>query len=188
MSPAAGRSAVVAAERGSDQRVQRRGGLVAEAGEPQRGTTTRRGPHGAHLGTGAVVDRGVDVVGVGGQIGEPAVVHPDLGAGGGVAIGDRFCGDGTAHTVVGRAHHDSGIVAPLPPCARTPPPRMPRRLRTADAARRPVARRCGHRAATMSDGGGRESVGPDARARAPTFHRRSGADIHGGRQTTLVSV
>ena len=80
---------------------QRRGRLVSEAGEAKRFSPGRRGSHRSQLGIGAVVHRGVDVVGVGGQVVEPGVVDPDFALGLRVPIGAGLGLHGAAEAGVG---------------------------------------------------------------------------------------
>src|SRR6202044_9111 len=68
----------------------RRDGLVSETGEAQRFPPGWSGPYGPHFRIGAVVNRGVDVVGVGGQIFEPRVMDSDLGVRLRVTVGARL--------------------------------------------------------------------------------------------------
>src|SRR6202012_1641265 len=60
---------------------QRRDGLVSETGEAQRFPSGRSGPDGPHLGVGAVVDRRVDIVGVGSQVVEAGGGYAEFGLG-----------------------------------------------------------------------------------------------------------
>jgi hypothetical protein len=102
-------SQVVAAITLLVQSAQGRRGLVAKACEAQRTSARRRGPDGAQLGVGAVVNRGVHVVGVGREIVEPRVMDPDFGFRFRVPVGTRFGRHRTAETGGRCARHDSRI-------------------------------------------------------------------------------
>ena len=100
---------VVDAVDGVCELAQCRDGLVAETGEAQRFPPGRSGPDGPQLRVGAVVHRGVDVVGVGGQVVEPRVVDANFGVRLRVTVGARLGLHGAAEAGRRGAHHDSRI-------------------------------------------------------------------------------
>ena len=104
------RAKVVDAVHGVCELSLRRDGLVSETGEAQWFPPGRSGPDGPHLRVGAVMNRGVDVVGVGGQVGEPRVMDSDLGVRLRVTVGARLGLHGPAKARGRGAHHDPRIV------------------------------------------------------------------------------
>src|ERR1700727_1056137 len=101
---------VVDAVDGVGELALRRDGLVSETGEAQRFPPGWSGPNGPHFRVGAVMNRGVDVVGVGGHVVQPRVMDSDLGLRLRVTVGARLGLNRMAEAGGRGAHHDPRIV------------------------------------------------------------------------------
>src|SRR3984957_78699 len=88
----------------------RRDGLVSETCEAQRFPPGRSGPYGPHFRVGAVMNRGVDVVGVGGHVFKPRMMDSNLGIRLRVTVGARVGLHGAAEAGGRGAHHDPRIM------------------------------------------------------------------------------
>src|ERR1700744_252378 len=101
---------VVDAVDGGGELALRRDGLVSETGEAQWFPPGRSGPYGSHFRVGAVMNRRVDVVGIGGHVVESRVMDSDLGVRLRVTVGARLGLYGAAEAGGRGAHHDPRIV------------------------------------------------------------------------------